>query len=313
MTQFLQRSSNSTLYHQLDFLAYHPEGRHTFHHLLFFAEDRLVAFVPGALCPSQGGLEYRSCPGASFGGPAYEQNIRLRGAEAVLRALVSYCEAQRFVGVRLVLPPAAYNGRVGELTTFLAARAGFQTYNQQVSFLVPLHSRKPDAFEALFRSSTASQVRGARRKGVSVKHGGIELLEHFLVLFESTYARHDTRPTHTPGELRHLAAAFPERIIFYVAYKGLDPLAALCVFKITREVATTFYICVDYERRNENGVLSALAFAIDQLAADGSTWLDLGPSGDLRNLNIGVIDFKESAGAHYGLRGHWHLPLQTKG
>jgi len=46
---FLARSANGTLFHDLDFLRYHPPGRFRFHHLMLIHDGEPIALFPGGL------------------------------------------------------------------------------------------------------------------------------------------------------------------------------------------------------------------------------------------------------------------------
>src|ERR1035437_7853108 len=63
--EFIERSMNGTVFHSQQFLHYHPEGRFDLHHLLFFADNRLIAVLPGGL--RDGGRVFESPLGASYG------------------------------------------------------------------------------------------------------------------------------------------------------------------------------------------------------------------------------------------------------
>src|SRR5206468_6881768 len=68
---FVARSANATLFHDLDFLAYHGSSI-DFHHLIVRGDGNIVAIVPGGLVEAADGKRtWRSPVGASIGGPAF--------------------------------------------------------------------------------------------------------------------------------------------------------------------------------------------------------------------------------------------------
>src|ERR1700740_2881334 len=75
---FLGDSNNGTLFHDLDFLAYHPPGKYDFRHLIASRANGIEALIPGAV--SKDGV-FVSLAGASIGGPAVKKTIT---AEACL-------------------------------------------------------------------------------------------------------------------------------------------------------------------------------------------------------------------------------------
>src|SRR5215470_15396430 len=69
---FLAGSNNGTLFHDLDFLDYHPPGKYDFRHLIALRENCIEALVPGAV--SDNGI-FVSVAGASIGGPVVKKSI----------------------------------------------------------------------------------------------------------------------------------------------------------------------------------------------------------------------------------------------
>src|SRR5262249_41782415 len=65
---FLASSSNGTLFHSLDFLAYHSRGRFEVHHLMFERPGKLLALLPAAIVSEPWGRVLKSPYGASVGG-----------------------------------------------------------------------------------------------------------------------------------------------------------------------------------------------------------------------------------------------------
>src|SRR5262245_26197700 len=67
--QFLTSSSNGTLFHSLDFLAYHSPERFEIHHLMFERSGKLLALLPAAVVSEPSGRRILKSPyGGSVGG-----------------------------------------------------------------------------------------------------------------------------------------------------------------------------------------------------------------------------------------------------
>src|SRR6185369_10813793 len=79
--RFLAGSATGCLFHELDFLAYHPTGRFRFEHLVAEEAGQIVALVPGGTVERDGCTIFRSPLGASFGGPVLGE--KARGADVV--------------------------------------------------------------------------------------------------------------------------------------------------------------------------------------------------------------------------------------
>jgi hypothetical protein len=65
---FLEASNNGTLFHDLDFLAYHPLERFDTHHLMFRQNGKLIALLPAAIVSEPDDRRFLKSPyGASVG------------------------------------------------------------------------------------------------------------------------------------------------------------------------------------------------------------------------------------------------------
>lgn len=306
---FLTKSQNGTLFHDLRFLGYHEAGRQDFHHLMCRNKDRIAALWPGAVLRSDGRNVFHSGAGASVGGPVLDSRCRLHESIAIVEALVEYGKQQQWDGITVSLAPPSYNARLAELPSYALARSGFALTNRNVCFVLPLQPKRPGGFADYFRSTAATDVRSTLRKGATVVRGGPEIIDLFIPLFEETYSRHGVRPTHSVADLRRIAELTPEAMRFYVTQQNGKATGGLCVFLLNRRVANVFYICMSDEHRESRGVVVAIADAIDDLSNQEFDWLDLGPSADHRAANDGVVRFKEGLGTEYHLREHWSLAL----
>src|SRR5262245_66674573 len=74
--QFLSRSVNGTLFHDIRFLRYHPPSRFRFHHLVFKQNGNPVALLPGGISGTKE-LPTTSSPlSASFGSHVVRPDLR---------------------------------------------------------------------------------------------------------------------------------------------------------------------------------------------------------------------------------------------
>jgi hypothetical protein len=303
--RFLAASPNATLFHRLDFLAYHPKERFRFHHLLAQQNGKPVAAIPGGLIERDGRRVFASPVGASVGGPAVRPGARTGEILALVEALQDYAKAQGWNGIEITIPPAAYAPDIGEMLSFALFGRGFTLQHRWMCPMLPLRAGKTDQFADLFQSRVASRVRAARREGVVVRTFGVEGLQHFLRVLDDTYARHGVPPTHTHQEIADLLTRLPQDVFLVLALDGEEPLAGLLVMRLSGRVAYSFYICSSTAHLNRHGLRAAYATAMDELGQRGFAWLDLGPSAWDGNFNAGVTFFKEGMGAVGHNRDRW--------
>jgi hypothetical protein len=299
---FLADSNNGTLFHDLDFLDYHPSGKYDFRHLIASRANGIEALLPGAV--SEDGV-FVSLAGASIGGPVVKTSISAEACLHLVEALQLYCRSVGWRGIEVTLPPPIYHDEPDQKIEFALHRSGFELVHRSMPLLIPLDGEKGDRFQHLFRQRQRSYVRANRRKGVLVCEAGIDGLDSFLALFAETYARLQATPTHSADEIEFLLKRLPERVRIWSAQLGGITVASVLLFVLNRKVCNTFYICDRSSHRELHGVTLVMAEAADRLARCGFRYLDLGPSASSKHFNKGVAHFKESLGARPFCRDSW--------
>ena len=298
----LADSNNSTLFHHLDFLAYHPPGKYDFRHLVALHRSRIDAVIPGAL--SADGV-FVSSAGASIGGPAVRKSVSVEACLHLVEALQRYAKSAGWRGIEVTLPPPIYHDEPDQGIEFALHLKGFQLVHRSMPLLIPLDRQKGEHYQRLFRQSQRSYVRACRRKGVVVSEAGIEGLGAFLELLAETYARLGSRPTHMPEEIESLLRRLPTCIRIWSAHLGDTTIASALMFILNRNICSTFYLCDRAVYREFHGLTVLLAEAAEVLAERGFRYLDLGPSASSTHFNRGVVGFKESLGAKGFFRDRW--------
>ena len=304
---FLQRSSNTTLFHELRFLAYHPPGRFRFHHLVVRNGSQIVSVIPGGVIENAEGVTWRSPIGASIGGPALPPHQRLPEVLAIVEAVQEHARRQRWKGIDITVPPAVYHPSIGDVTGFALFRQGFRETRRWLCPMIDLAAAPADvpAVETVFERRQLQALRAAVRRGSMALETGIEGLEDFRPVFDETYARHGTRPTHTIEEIATLLSRYPDRVRLMLTREDGCVTAGLMVMGLTSTVATTTYICSSARGLEGSGAVVALAELIANLQRTGCRWLDLGPSASESTLNAGVMLFKEGLGGVGYCRSQW--------
>ena len=298
----LAASNNATLFHDLDFLAYHPPGKYDFRHLVALRRSRIDAVIPGAL--SADGV-FLSPAGASIGGPAVRKSLPVESCLHLVEALQLYCKSAGWRGIEVTLPPPIYRDEPDQATEFALHVRGFQLVHRSMPLLIPLDRKEGEHYQRLFRQSQRSYVRACRRRGVVVSEAGIEGLGGFLELFTETHARLGSQPTHTHEEIETLLHRWPAHIRIWSAHLGELTIASVLLFVLNRRICNTFYICDRASHRSFHGLTVLLAEIADRLASRGFHFLDLGPSASSEHFNRGVVSFKESLGARAFCRDRW--------
>jgi hypothetical protein len=299
---FLLDSNNGTLFHDLDFLAYHRLGKYDFRHLVAFRGTRIEAVMPGAL--SADGI-FVSPAGASIGGPAVKKSMPAEACTHLVETLQLYCKSAGWQGIDITLPPSVYNDEPDQAIEFALHVRGFQLVHRSMPLLIPLDREKSNHYERIFRERQRRYVRACRRKGVAVTESGTDGLREFLELLEETHVRLKAQPTHTPAEIQSLFDRVPNHLRIWSAHLGGIVIASMLLFILNRNICNTFYLCDRASHRANHGATVLLAEVIDALGDRGYRYLDMGPSASTTHFNQGVVGFKESLGARAFCRDRW--------
>jgi len=302
---FLAGAVNATLFHDLDFLDYHPTGRFAFEHLVFRQKGHILALLPGGLVHRDEGEVFVSPLGASVGGFAVAPGLRSAQALALVQALQEYAQTRGWAGVELTLAPGPFAAQDTDLLSFALFSRGFMLKNRWLCAMLDLESAPAPRFKALFRKRQVSHVNAAERKGMIVVEQGPEGLDAFLEVFHDTYTRHGATATHSPEEIAWLLTRLPDRVRLVLAMLDGRCAAGVLLLQINPRAAYTFYICASTALAEERGNLMLYAKLADLLAERGVRWLDLGPASWDGNYNAGVTFFKESLGCLMRCRDRW--------
>ena len=299
---FLHASNNATLFHDLDFLGYHPPGKYDFRHLIALCGTQIEAVIPGAL--SADGI-FVSLAGASIGGPAVRKSMPAESCLRLVEALQLYCKSEGWQGIEITLPPPVYHDEPDQMIEFALHVRGFQLVHRSMPLLIPLDREKSNHYERIFRERQRRYVRACRQKGVAVTESGIDGLSGFLELLEETHVRLKAQPTHTHAEIQDLFHRVPSHLRVWSAHLDGIVIASMLLFILNRNICNTFYLCDRASHRANHGATVLLAEVIDALGERGYRYLDMGPSASTVHFNQGIVGFKESLGARAFSRDRW--------
>lgn len=291
---FVEDSNEGTLFHRLDFLAYHGERfRQQEHHILFLKGQQLFGVMPMALIDEGGRLIARSPYGGSYGGPVFERPLAYDESRAVVAALLDYIVSVRAVGCRLTFPLACCYTTYSETFRLALLEHGFSCKNRDISSVVHLKTAQP--VPERMNARARRMARKAQREGVVVVQRAN--IDDFWLVMQKTFAIHGINPTHTLEEFRWLCAHFPERIYVDVAYLDHRPIAGIGYFVTNKHVNCSFYLCRDSEFQEAQAQSLLIYETLTQLQQSSFTWFDLGTSSVNMQGRDNIFRFKENFGA----------------
>ncbi len=304
---FVAQANQGTLFHTRAFLAYHPPARFTDASLLFFKKEKLLAVFPAASLRDGAGMLLRSHPGASFGGLVTMPEMTMRDLECIINQLLAYSRRQQYSAIALTLPPHIYFSRASQELEFLLYRAGFRYQQRELTHFLDLRSldRK---FSENFSAEFSRKIRRARQLGIIVREGD-DLPAFYHILQKNMRDKHNVAPVHTLEELLDLRQRLPERIRLFAAYSQGKMIAGILLFLCNARAALAFYISQLAAYQQYRPVNLLCHETAQWCAEQGLSYFDFGTSTLLGEINWGLVDFRQAAGAHAAFRDYMRREL----
>ena len=310
--QFVENSNNGTIFHRLDFLAYHGDKfKKNEHHLVFYKGDSIYGVLPLGIFNENGRTVAMSPFGASMGGIVYKKNLKLKYAIQMIELLVDYLIKLGNVDECLIIiPPMGYYNSYNNYMEFAMCSHGFVISNSEISHFVRTKSEK---IEDNFESRARNSIRKAIKEGNKIKFNDkIEVL-YPLIIEDKKRQQLQTKPTHSLQDLLYLEKIFPDRVFADIAYIKEIPVAGVVYFLVNKSCLLTFYLARATNYLNYNSMNLLIKERLLKAHKAGIKYLDFGCSSyKMQITNIGVAEFKESFGAAGYFKHTFILKLQRK-
>lgn len=304
--KFLERSNNGTLFHDLDFLAYHGPNKFQTRHLLFFQDRRLIGLLPAAIVTESDGRKFLKSPyGASVGGFVLPLQQSAETVCELVDRLKHYVVETDLQGIDMRLAPNIYMREPNDHLGFALMAGGFHLTKRMLCHVMTLPPDPQEIMDRCKREKSRDARMGLRR-GLYPMEASSDRIGDFYRLLRANMERHKRSPTHTQEEICNLFSRVPRHIRLFLCNKDDQPVAGILVFSLNTLVSYTFYIVRDEAHNQLCPTTTLLVYVSQQMVAEGYTFLDLGPTTfeDL-SFNSGLVTFKEGFGARGYCRDTW--------
>ncbi len=302
-----KQSNNGTIFHHLDFLAYH-QNRFTDkeHHLGFYKGEQLVAVLPLGIFEQEDKKIAKSPYGASWGGLVFLESLKLKYHIELVESLVNYLKDLQINQFYMTVTPSFYYKNYSSFFEFALFQKGFQLKNRDVMHVVELPKNVENVMQVL-DSKCRNQTRKALEQVEIIENANIE--DFYVALLEDKI-RHNSMPTHTLEELKRINELNADFLRVDVAIDKENNKAGVCYFKGNEQAIMTFYMAQQNAILGKNP-LNALVFkGMENAVNQGFKYFDFGCSSVGGKIqNIGVSEFKESFGAKGMFRDTYFLEL----
>ncbi|MDD3966459.1 MAG: GNAT family N-acetyltransferase [Candidatus Neomarinimicrobiota bacterium] len=292
---FVRSANNGTLFHERQFLNYHPAGRFIDHSLVFMDGKLPVGLFPAVEDTREGRRILHSHRGSSYGGIVQPPNQGVEKNFRMLRSLNRYAEEQGFDRIVMTLPPDIYNRQLNNYLEFACFRHGYAYLKREISSVLALEDNI-DGNIAKFKSSNRTAFRRGEKMGVHVRISE-DFAAFYAILKNNLKIRHGVSPTHSLQELIDLKKRYPERIRLYGAYLNDTMIAGIVMFDANSRVTLAFYISHNEDFQEYRGVNVLFKEVIADSILRGFSYLDYGIFTVDMEPNFGLARFKESFGA----------------
>jgi len=300
--RFVYESRNGTLFHDLDFLAYHPPSRFQSAHLVLKYKGNLCAVLPAVRSKKNGRPVLLSHPGASYGGLVVAKGFGAEDTFQIVKGLATWAEKEGYSRIEMTLPPEFCSADPDHHLEFVLHLAGFRILHRQLTGAVPLFEPHPRITNSAMR-----MVGKARRSGVEVKESGDYRAFHEILL--GNRAKHGAAPTHSLEELEKLKKLVPGHLALFMADLKGKPIAGTLLFVLNERVVLNFYMAHLWEFQEHRATNLLFYETIQWAKAKGYFYLDMGTSMVGAEPNWSLTDFKERFGARGFLRDTYELVL----
>jgi len=307
---FIREANGGTLFHRLDFLAYHgARFRAAEHHLVIYKGESVHGVMPMAVFEEEHGRVARSPYGGSYGGPVFREPQRYQESLEILGALADHLSECDVSEIAVTLPISICYRRYSETLRLAMLERGFECVRRDVSSVVPLFSG--ETWSSGVTSRARNMARKAMKEGVQTVSRGP--LRDFGQVMEATFEKHGVSPTHTLSELEWLQGKFRDSVYVDLAYLDGTPVAGICFFVLNGQANSSFYLCQDPRFQKTQALSLLICEALERCRQEGFRWFDFGTSSvDMRG-RAGIFRFKESFGAIGAFRETYAWSLRDAG
>jgi hypothetical protein len=297
--EFVRKSKNGTFLFLRDYMEYHQDRFED--HSLMLREER--GGPPVALLPaSRLGEVLESHSGLTYGGVVSDAAMTAAKMLEVFDALREYLLRESFALLRYRAVPHIYHRAPAEEDLYALARNGAHVVRRAT--LSVIDARHPVAAQSRRRRGE----RRARAAGLVCRESD-DLVAYWSLLTGVLRETYGALPVHSLAEIGLLQERFPRNIRLFGCYQEASLLGGVLVYE-SPTVARAQYIAASEAGKR----LAALDLLFDFLLREvyrDKPYFDLGTSesADGRDLNQGVIEFKESLGARTVVQDIYELPV----
>lgn len=295
---FVNHSSNGTIFHLRNFLSYHVDRNFNDHSLIFEKNRKIIAVFPAVIKNRNYEDILYSHPGASFGGFVFD-DISFQESNFIIKILEDYCIKNNFKRIFFIHTPNIYFNQLNETLEYVLLWNKYQAKEIYISSIIEiqndlksidyLHSRKKRYIKN-YLSNNFLKIKWEN-----------DFDKFYPILLENK-RRHNIYPTHSLDELKKINSLYPNSLHLLLLYNDKTVIGGTLNIIINQQCAMMFYNMIDYNYVDFQPATIQIYESINWALENKLRYLDLGVSQKPKDKNPltpheTLINFKEQLGA----------------
>ena len=295
---FIQSSSNGTIFHLRKFLSYHINRKFIDNSLLFIKNNLIISIFPAAKLIVNNEKVLYSHPGASYGGFVYN-DISYADAEEIINLIDIYCIKNNYKKIFFISTPIIYNAKANDTLNYLLHRNSFFIEEYYISSVIEIN-KNTDPINYLNKRKKRYIQNYISDNNLIVKQNS-DFDKYYPILL-SNKQKHNILPTHSLEELKRLNSLFPEKLHLLLLYYNKKIIGGSLNIIANKFCGILFYNMIDYEYKKLQPAAIQIFESIKWAKKRGLKFLDLGvsqkpKSKDPMEPHRDLITFKEQFGS----------------
>lgn len=305
---FVDDSQNGNLFHKMNFLSYHEEGKFSDCSILVKDEkNKLVAVFPAADINNT----IVSHLGSTYGGVIFKKNLKLFEKTNILEIIIEYYKGlyQNF-SIKMIIQEN-FISSINDDFYYLLWYFNFELSSKEISVCIDV---KDFLSYVGMRKTTKQYIRSEKINKLGIDYciaDNDEIKDCYSLIKKNLKEKYNKEPTHTYQEIVDLKKKFPDDILFFLAKKDSVVLVTYVLFRLNDKIWHTFYIAKNEIAENISDI-GLVSFIIDFLNQNNYQYLNFGISSREKEIKWAIHNYKEQYSKRLLTRDVWILDCKKQ-
>ena len=244
--EFVNSSSNGTIFHLRKFLSYHIDRQFVDQSLIFEKKGNIIAIFPAAIIENEKKRILFSHPGASFGGFVY-QKLNFRESEAIIKTLEKFIYNKKIDKLFFIPTPSIYSCDRDETMEYTLIWNNYMPIENYISSIITINPNKEKNINEICRlkNRTKNYYKKIIQKNNIVFKWENDFDTFYPILINNK-SKHNSSPTHSINELKKIDKILPGKLELLLMYSDDKPIGGSLLINANKRVRIIFYNMVDY-------------------------------------------------------------------